>query len=45
MEEVSGVVAASPVAQLSDRVPVGNGKERDVTILGVYPEYAACAIW
>lgn len=38
-EEVFGVVAASPVAQLSDRVPVGNGKEKDVTILGVYPEY------
>ena len=38
-EDVFGVVASSPVAQLSDRVPVGNGKEKDVTILGVYPEY------
>jgi putative ABC transport system permease protein len=38
-QEVFGVVAASPVAQLSDRVPVGNGKEKDVTILGVYPQY------
>src|ERR1700687_3469729 len=33
------VVASSPVAQLSDRVPVGNGEEKDVTIIGVYPEY------
>jgi putative ABC transport system permease protein len=38
-QEVFGVVASSPVAQLSDRVPVGNGKEKDVTILGVYPQY------
>jgi putative ABC transport system permease protein len=38
-QEVPGVVASSPVVQLSDRVPVGNGKEKDVTILGVYPEY------
>jgi putative ABC transport system permease protein len=36
---VPGIVASSPVAQLSDRVPVGNGKEKDVTILGVTPEY------
>ena len=34
-----GIVASSPVAQLSDRVPVGNGREKDVTILGVNPEY------
>ena len=27
------------MTQLSDRVPVGNGKEKDVTILGVSPEY------
>src|SRR5258708_39219073 len=38
-EVVSGIVASSPVIQLSDRVPVGNGKEKDVTILGVNPEY------
>jgi len=36
---VPGIVASSPVSQLSDRVPVGNGKEKDVTILGVGPEY------
>src|ERR1700746_559062 len=38
-EVVPGIVASSPVAQLSDRVPVGNGREKDVTILGVNPEY------
>src|SRR6267154_48601 len=38
-EEVPGIVATSPVVQLSDRVPVGNGKEKDVIILGVNPEY------
>jgi putative ABC transport system permease protein len=38
-QEVPGIVASSPVTQLSDRVPVGNGKEKDVTILGVNPEY------
>src|ERR1700691_4450485 len=36
---VPGIVASSPVTQLSDRVPVGDGKEKDVTILGVAPEY------
>jgi putative ABC transport system permease protein len=38
-EVVSGILASSPVIQLSDRVPVGNGTEKDVTILGVDPEY------
>ena len=38
-EVVPGIVASSPVAQLSDRVPVGNGTEKDVTILGVDPDY------
>ena len=36
---VPGIVTSSPVTQLSDRVPVGDGKEKDVTILGVNPEY------
>jgi putative ABC transport system permease protein len=36
---VPGIAASSPVTQLSDRVPVGNGREKDVTILGVNPEY------
>ena len=38
-EVVPGIVASSPVSQLSDRVPVGNGREKDVTILGVDPDY------
>jgi len=37
--EVPGIVAASPVVDLSERIPVGNGKERDIHILGVNPEY------
>jgi putative ABC transport system permease protein len=38
--EVPGIAAASPVIDLSDRIPVGNGKERDIHILGVSPEYS-----
>src|SRR5438477_2222867 len=38
-QQVSGIAAASPVVPLSERVPVGDGKERDLQILGVYPEY------
>src|SRR5271170_846704 len=38
-EVVPGIAASSPVTQLSDRVPVGNGKEKDVSILGVDPDY------
>jgi len=38
-QEVPGIVASSPVAQLSDRIPAGNGKEKDVSILGVDPDY------
>src|SRR5678810_1002535 len=35
-EQVSEIVGASPVVSLSERVPVGEGKERDIQILGVY---------
>jgi putative ABC transport system permease protein len=38
-QEVPGIVAASPVINLEERVPVGNGKEKDIQILGVDPEY------
>jgi putative ABC transport system permease protein len=38
-EQVSEIVGASPVVSLSERVPVGEGKERDIQILGVYPQY------
>src|SRR2546426_6031247 len=39
MRDVPGVVAASPIVQLDERVPVGNGKERDIQILGVFHDY------
>jgi putative ABC transport system permease protein len=39
LEQVPGIVTASPVVDMDERVPVGNGKERDLRILGVYPEY------
>jgi putative ABC transport system permease protein len=38
-ETIPGITTASPVLDLNERVPVGNGKERDLQILGVYPEY------
>jgi putative ABC transport system permease protein len=38
-EQVPGVIAASPVVTLGERIPVGNGDEKDVQILGVFPEY------
>jgi putative ABC transport system permease protein len=38
--EVPGIAAASPVIDLSDRIPVGDGKERDIHIVGVSPEYS-----
>ena len=38
-EQVSEIVSASPVVTLSERIPVGDGKERDIQILGVYPQY------
>jgi len=38
-EQVAEIVSASPVVSLSERIPVGDGKERDIQILGVYPQY------
>lgn len=38
-ETVPGIVSASPVLDMNERVPVGSGKERDLQILGVYPQY------
>jgi len=38
-QDVPGIVASSPVTQFSERIPTGNGREKDVTILGVSPEY------
>ncbi len=39
-QQVTGVVAASPVLQMDSRIPVENGKERDVRLLGVYSDYS-----
>jgi len=36
---VPGIAAASPVVTLSERIPAGNGEEKSVQILGVFPEY------
>lgn len=38
-EQISAIVAASPIVELGERISVGDGKERDIQILGVYPEY------
>jgi len=40
LQKVPGIVAASPIVNLRERVPVGGGKQRDLQVLGVYPEYA-----
>jgi putative ABC transport system permease protein len=40
-EQISGIVAASPIVMLQERIPVGDGKERDIQILGVSREYRA----
>ena len=37
--QVPGIAAASPVAPLYERIAVGNGKERDIQVLGVEPAY------
>ncbi len=41
LQQIPGIVAASPVVPLSVRVPVGFGKERELKLLGVVPEYFA----
>ena len=38
-EQVPGLQAASPMVVLFERIPVGEGRERDVQILGVDPGY------
>ncbi len=38
-EQVSSVVAASPTVALGDRISVGAGKQSDILVLGVDPEY------
>ncbi len=41
LEQVPGIVAASPVVPLDDRIPIGGGQVRDVRVLGVSPQYLA----
>jgi len=41
LERVSGIATASPVVPLDDRIPLGAGKERDLHILGVLPQYSS----
>lgn len=38
-EQVPSVVAASPTVTLNDRISVGGGKQRDILVMGVAPEY------
>jgi len=40
LQQVPGIVAASPVVPLDDRVSIGGGKQRDLRILGVVPDYS-----
>src|SRR5262249_45673616 len=39
-EQVPGIQAASPMLELHDRIGVGGGKERDILVLGVSPQYS-----
>ena len=38
-EQVPSVVAASPTVALGDRIDIGGGKQKDILVLGVNPEY------
>jgi putative ABC transport system permease protein len=38
-EQVPSIVAASPTVALGDRINVGSGKQRDILMLGVEPDY------
>src|SRR5947209_6937394 len=40
-QEVPGIQAASPMVEIHDRIGVGGGKERDILVLGVSPEYSS----
>ncbi|HEX3587468.1 MAG TPA: ABC transporter permease [Candidatus Angelobacter sp.] len=40
-QEVPGIQAASPMVEIHDRISVGGGKERDILVLGVSPEYSS----
>jgi putative ABC transport system permease protein len=38
-QQVSGVVAASPMLEIHDSISIGNGVVRDMLVLGVAPDY------
>ncbi len=38
-EQVSSVVAASPTVALGDRISIGAGKQSDILVLGIDPDY------
>src|SRR5260221_426636 len=40
-QEVPGIQAASPMVEIHDRIGVGGGKERDILVLGVSPQYSS----
>lgn len=42
-EQVPGVVAASPVVTLGERIPVGNGDEKTFRFSACIPSISACA--
>ncbi len=39
-EQVPGIQAASPMWESHDRIAIGDGKERDILVLGVAPQYS-----
>jgi putative ABC transport system permease protein len=39
VQNVPGIAAASPILDVHERIPVGSGKEKEILVLGVYPEY------
>jgi putative ABC transport system permease protein len=38
-QQVLGIAAASPMIELHDRIGTGSGRQRDIVILGVSPQY------
>jgi putative ABC transport system permease protein len=40
-QEVPGIQAASPMVEIHDRIGVGGGRERDILVLGVSPQYSS----
>jgi len=39
LQQVPGIVAATPIVSLEERMPIGASQEDDVQVLGVYPDY------